>query len=246
MRSSLKMAVALTAVTMLTAGPALSPAAHAQATPGPSAQPAQPQEGKPQPGPTAANLSDQDRSFIQKLHKGGMMMVCLSTVAAKQSDDPKVREFAVKTLEDMGKAGGMLMAMAKASGIDLPKNSPDDVKRLTEALSKDTGSTLDREYMAQIVPGSTMAVNLFKDESKKGQDPKFVEFASEMLPKIEQHQQMAVDVSQNMGVSQAKQEQKEQKAGQPESGSSPPPGSEPQGAAGNGKTAAPEKPGAEK
>lgn len=143
------------------------------------------------------------------------------------------------TIANMSMAGGMLHAMAKEAGIDLPQQPPDDVKKLRDGLAADKGGTLDHEYMAQIVPASTVAVNMFKDEVSKGENPKFVQFAKQMLPKIEKHQQMAVQLSQNMGVAQAK---KEQPAGQPTAGSSAPPQPETQGAAGNNAP----KPGGEK
>jgi predicted outer membrane protein len=84
-----------------------------------------------------------------------MMQVELSQVAAEQTDNPKVRDFAITAIANLGKAGGMLNAMAKEAGSDLPQQPPDDVKKLTDGLAADQGKTLDHEYMAQIVPAST-------------------------------------------------------------------------------------------
>jgi putative membrane protein len=156
-----------------------------------------------------------------------MMQVALSRIAATKTTNPKVRKFAVTTIANMAQAGGALHVMAKMAGKELPQQPPADVQQLARGLSADTGGTLDHEYMAQIVPASTVAVNLFKDEGQKGENPQLVAFAKKMLPKIEQHQKMAVELSQNMGQQQAKAEKGVPQGGA--GGSAPPKPASPSG-----------------
>lgn len=148
-------------------------------------------------------MSDQDRTFIQKAAQGGMMQLELSKIAVERTQSPKVKQFALQSVENFAKAGGMLSAMAQSMGMQLPQQPPPEAKKLGHALAADRGKLLDQEYMALIVPASTVAVNLFKSETEGGQNPKLREFASRMLPKLEQHHKMAVQLSENMGARQA-------------------------------------------
>ena len=168
-----------------------------------SAPPAQAQAPAPMAKPQRAPLSAQDKAFIQQAARGGMMQVQLSKFAVERSRNPKVKRFALKSVVAFSKAGGMLSAMAHGMGMQLPQQPPAMAQKLGSALAADRGTLLDQEYMAQMVPASTVAVNLFKSEANGGQNPKLRKFASRMLPKLEQHQKMAVRLSQNMGVRQA-------------------------------------------
>lgn len=136
-----------------------------------------------------SKLPQPDRGFLKQAAHGGMLQVALSTVAAEQADDPKVRRFAVKSLKDFAMAGGMLHAIAEQLGHPLPTQPPQDVKKLRSALAADSPGQIDHEYLAMIGPPSDVAVNLFQDEAQSGQVPQLKNFAQKMLPKLQKHNQ---------------------------------------------------------
>ena len=152
------------------------------------------------------SLSDKDKAFVQMAVKGGALQIELSKVEAEQGQSPQVKRYALETVENMSKAAGMLHALASNFGMNLPQEPPQDVEKLTKALSQDKGDLIDSEYMARLVPASAVAVNRFKDEADDGQNPKLVGFAKQMLPKLEQHQKMAVRISETVGKAEAQSE----------------------------------------
>lgn len=148
----------------------------------------------------SAKLSEQDRFFVQKVKKGGALQVALSTVEAQQGQYPRVREFAVETVKNMSQTGGTLHAIASSQGMDLPTEPPEDVKQLKKALAANEGELVDQEYIKQVLPASVVAVNVFEDQVRNGQNPKLVSFAEKMLPKLKQHKQKAETLAGAMGV----------------------------------------------
>lgn len=141
-------------------------------------------------------LSSQDKAFMHKVAKGGALQIALSKVEVQQGKNPKVKKLALQTVENMSKAGGMLQAIANGLGTSLPQQPPEAVQRLKSALAADNGSLVDSEYLAQLLPASTVAVNVFKDEIDHGKNPKLVHFAKRLLPKLKKHRKMVVALSE--------------------------------------------------
>lgn len=74
-----------------------------------------------------------------------------------------------------------------------------DARKLTEALAHDPSGVIDEEYMAQVLPASTMTVSLFESEAQSGQNPKLKQFATRMLPELQQRRNLAVRLSKSPG-----------------------------------------------
>ncbi|MGE3280043.1 MAG: DUF4142 domain-containing protein [Alphaproteobacteria bacterium] len=205
MRWTIGSAVALPAAALFMALPVLSSAAEAQSTPtqpGQQAeQPAQPaqqteQPAQPQTSPSAGRdesppgitiVSEQDRFFVHKVATGAMLQIALSKVAAEQTGDPQVRQFAQNTVDQFGKAAKKLRQIAGEVGISIPEQPPGQVQTLKDALAELEIGTLNRQYLALILPVSVVAVNMFEQEANDGANPKLVNFAQTMLPKIREH-----------------------------------------------------------
>lgn len=180
----------------------LSAAAAALATAGAFAQTQQSPQGQPpapQAAPQAKPLSDQDKAFIKKAAQDDTMQVELGKLAAGQAQSPKVRRFALQSAETFSSAGGTLEAIARNMGAQLPQQPDPDTRKLAQALAADPTAVVDEEYLAQIVPASTVAVNVFESEAEGGQNPKLKQFASTFLPKLRQQRNTAVRLAENPG-----------------------------------------------
>lgn len=137
--------------------------------------------------------------FARKAARGGMLQVSLSKVAAKQANDQQVQQFAQQTVNSMSQAGKKLQSIAKQSNLDLPKQPGEQARQLQDALAELEGDLLKRDYMWNMVAASTVAVNVFEEEAEEGSSPKLVKLAEQMLPKLQQHRQKAVQIWGNMG-----------------------------------------------
>lgn len=176
----------------------LSAVAAALATAGALARTPQSTQSQP-PAPQAAPLSDQDRAFIRKAARGGTMQVELGKLAAEQAQSPEVRRFAAQSVETFSSAAGTLDAIARNVGAQPPQQPDPDTRKLAQALAADPAAVVAEEYLAQVVPASTVAVNLFESEAEGGRNPKLKQFASTFLPKLQQQRNGAVRLAENPG-----------------------------------------------
>ncbi|MEJ2377229.1 MAG: DUF4142 domain-containing protein [Pseudolabrys sp.] len=151
------------------------------------------------PSPAKLALSAQDEQFAHKAAAGGALQIALSKIEIDQGRYPKVVQFARTTEKNFAQGAKKLHRLAGAIGIALPQKPPADVRTLARALAADRGDLVDREYMAQMVPASTVAVNVFDAEAHSGKNRKLVLFAFHMLPKLKQHHSRALAVVANMG-----------------------------------------------
>jgi predicted outer membrane protein len=70
-----------------------------------------------------------------------------------------------------------------------------------EKLSKLSGPEFDREYMRQQLKAHEKAISLFEREANSGKDPELKAFASNTLPALREHQQLARDTASKVGIS---------------------------------------------
>src|SRR3954469_6172418 len=91
----------------------------------------------------AADLSSQDRKFVEEAAKGGMMEVHMGQIAAQHGMDPAVKKFGERMVKDHGKANEELADLAKKKAVTLP---PDDPNIANKSWTKKTGADFDKAY----------------------------------------------------------------------------------------------------
>lgn len=137
---------------------------------------------------------------MQKAAQSAMTEVDFGKLAAEKAPSPSVRQFALRSVATFSRAGGMLNALAGDAGVTLPRQPSPDARKLTEALAHDPAGVIDEEYMAQVLPASTMTVSLFESEAQNGRNPKLKQFATRMLPELQQRRNLAVRLSKSPGT----------------------------------------------
>ena len=172
-------------------------------------QPTQPTPGVPNtPGTPAAatttpinsdsELDADDRSFLESAAQSGHLEVEGSKLALEKSANAQVKEFAQKMIDDHGKAGQKLADLAKQKGFDAPTGPTlmQQAKLKTLGL-RDEG--FDKAYADGIgVSAHEDAVELFQKASTDAKDADVKQFATETLPTLQQHLQMAQTLQQNV------------------------------------------------
>ena len=146
--------------------------------------------------PATTKMSSADRSFINKAAQGGMAEVELGKLAAQRASDPQVKQFAQRMVDDHSKANDKLKQVASSKSITLPTDLPSDVKREEDKLNKLSGTQFDKEYMNHMMSDHKKDASLFKSGAKS-KDPDVAQFASETLPTIEQHLQLAQSIAKS-------------------------------------------------
>jgi putative membrane protein len=142
-------------------------------------------------GASDAKLAHHDRKFVEDAAKGGMAEVQLGQLAAQKAQSAEVKQFGQKMVDDHTKANDQLKQLASDKGIELPTDVDSSARREHDKLSKMSGDDFDREYMKHMVSDHKKDVKDFADEAKSGKDADVKSFASQTLPTLQQHLQLA-------------------------------------------------------
>ena len=142
------------------------------------------------PGATG-KLAASDSSFLKKAAAGGTEEVELGKLAADKASDPDVKKFGQKMVDDHGKANEDLMKLAQQKGVDVPSGLNASGQKDKDRLSKMSGAQFDRAYMKMMVSDHKKDVAEFEKVSKHAKDPDVRSFASEKLPTLKEHLEMA-------------------------------------------------------
>jgi len=153
----------------------------------------------------AVKASGKDQQFLRHAASDGLAEVQLGQVAAERATNPEVQRFGQRMVTDHTKANQELMALAQSKNISLPKETDKQHQKTAEALAKKQGASFDREYMRHMVTAHEKAVQLFSTEAKEGHNADIKAFASQTLPTLQEHLQMARQLTQQSGsMSQAR------------------------------------------
>jgi predicted outer membrane protein len=146
-----------------------------------------------------AGLSSQDSQFLRRAIEGANLQIELGKVAAVQGESPGLREIAQTGVQSFSKAEKMLGTLAERLHANLQQISVQDVRMLRHGLAADSGPVLDEEFVAQVLPANTVAVNLFSSEAQRGNNPALVQFARDMLPALQERQANLLHLTFVMG-----------------------------------------------
>ena len=176
--------MALLAATTATAQPATgNPAAMSPGTP------------QSAPGmPAAHQPNENDRLFVRQATIGGNAEVQFGQLAEQKSRTQPVRDFGHQMVADHGKANQQLAQLAKAANLPQPADLDEEHKALRGELDKLGGAQFDLAYIRGQVADHQKTAQLFEWEIGFGQDPQLKAFASEILPIVLRHLQMASNI----------------------------------------------------
>lgn len=143
----------------------------------------------------SGQLSSADKQFVVKAAEGGQAEVQLGELAQQKSQDPKVKEFAQRMVNDHSKANDQLKSLASNKGITLPSEPDAKEKAEKNRLSKLSGEQFDRAYMDHMVKDHVKDVSEFRKEAQSAKDSDVKQFASSTLPTLEEHLKQAKSIA---------------------------------------------------
>jgi putative membrane protein len=137
------------------------------------------------------NLPSGEERFMKEAASGGLMEVELGKIAAEKGSHQRVKEFGKRMQADHGKANEQLKKIASSKGVDLPTQPSGEHKSTMDKLAKLTGAEFDREYMDAMVDDHKEDIEKFQTQADKGKDPDLKKFASDNLPVLKKHLELA-------------------------------------------------------
>ena len=148
--------------------------------------------GKESKGTTdKGKLPSGEERFMKEAASGGLMEVELGKIAAEKGSHQRVKEFGKRMQADHSKANDQLKKIAAKKGVDLPSEPSGEHKSTMDKLTKLSGAEFDREYMDAMVDDHKEDIEKFQTQADKGKDPDLKKFASDNLPVLKKHLELA-------------------------------------------------------
>ena len=138
-----------------------------------------------------SKLPSGEERFMKEAASGGLMEVELGKFAAEKGSHQRVKEFGKRMQADHSKANAQLKKIASSKGVDLPTQPSGEHKSTMDKLTKLSGAEFDREYMEAMVDDHKEDIEKFQTQADKGKDPELKKFASETLPILKKHLELA-------------------------------------------------------
>lgn len=140
-----------------------------------------------------SQVSDKDRKFVKETVEGNLYEVKLSNLALIKSVTPSVKVLAKTIVDDHSKSGNELKELAEKKGIAVPSTLNDKAMKYFDKLSKKEGKDFDKAYSKCMKMDHKKDICRYKKQAKKGGDSDLKAWASNMIPSLERHKDMADD-----------------------------------------------------
>jgi putative membrane protein len=151
------------------------------------------QNAVPAPGDTMT-----DASFAQLAAAGGLAEIEMGRMVMERGSNADVRRFGQQMVEEHTAANAKLSEAAASLAITLP-SQPTPADQATAAqLAKLDGSELDRAYIEAQVKAHTRMISLLRWQIASGETPALKSFASQTLPIVTRHLEMAEALKQSL------------------------------------------------
>lgn len=141
--------------------------------------------------PKAEVSNTVDVVFLKQLAIGGRAEVELGKLTGQRGDSKDVDAFGQRMQHDHGGANSKLASIARSAGVELPKDLDAEHEAARRELSELNGSAFDLKYIDSQIKDHQKAVQLLIHEIGSGQDSRVRAFASETLPTVAEHLEMA-------------------------------------------------------
>ena len=142
-------------------------------------------------------------AFLKQAAEINLGEVQLGKLAEQKGNNPAIRDFGKRMVEDHTKAEDNLRQIAQQQGVTLPSNPGQHVTSLQQQLSGATGAQFDQIYIEHMLSGHKGAIDAFENEIEHGSNPAIKGYAESTLPVIQDHIRIAEDVAGKMGLAGA-------------------------------------------
>jgi putative membrane protein len=144
-----------------------------------------------------SQVNKRDREFMEDIAHANLAEIDTSKLALEKSQDPQVRQFAQKMIDDHTKALDELRSIAEKKGVTLPTETDLAHKTVATGLKALSGQTFDHQYIARVGVGDhERAHKLLAKVQKNALDPDLKAYADKTIKAVDQHLAMAQDIKQ--------------------------------------------------
>jgi putative membrane protein len=130
-------------------------------------------------------------TFIRNAAEGNMAEVKLGELAQQKAQNPEVKKFAERMIQDHSKAEEELKQVASHEHVNLPTGTSAKTGATYRSLEKLSGPEFDKAYARTMLQDHQKDVSEFKREASTLPDGPAKQYAQQTLPTLESHLQEA-------------------------------------------------------
>jgi len=146
----------------------------------------------------AQSLAEADEAFLKKAAQANLAEIEAGTLAQEKSTRSDIKQFGQKMVQDHSKTLQELQSLAKTKGVSLP-DAPDEAHQaLAKQLASASGKEFDAVYVKNAGVADHKAAKQLFESGTKSKDAAVGAFAKKVLPHIEHHLAMAMQLSEKM------------------------------------------------
>jgi putative membrane protein len=153
--------------------------------------------------PDQARTAHQDTEFLKQANQGSVDEIDLAQIALKKSDDPDVKDFAQKMIDEHNKLLDNMKPFDMQAGVSIPEHdsaATDAEKAKLELLS---GKTFDKAYLKEMVEDHHKVLEAFLSEEKSTGYPAFKTAVEQGEQVVRGHLEMADKLARKDGLTPA-------------------------------------------
>lgn len=149
---------------------------------------------------TSGGFSSSDRAFVMTAAEGGMKEVQMGQMALEKAQDPAVKSYAQKLVDDHTRANQELTSLMQSKGLDSPdKTAPTKQSNTSDMhMSSMNGTSFDRSWVHYMVQDHQKDVREFQQEAKRAQDPELKAWIEKTIPVLQDHLRQAQQLQSTM------------------------------------------------
>lgn len=151
----------------------------------------------------AVTLTPYDKEFMMGAARSGMMEAQLGNIATQKASHADVKKFAQRIATDHSQASQMLRQLAASLNITLPQELDPDQRNAVSRMENTSSKDFDREFMKTMVTDHTKDVSEYERAASQATNTEIKQYASQMLPALRDHLQMARNIAGKMGIKPA-------------------------------------------
>jgi putative membrane protein len=145
----------------------------------------------------AQKMDNNDAAALKQLVQANLNEVEAGKLGASKAQSPAVKQFGQKMADDHGKMVQELTSLAKRKDVAAPdKAALKDLAQM-KLLERKSGADFDHEYMDHMVKDHEKDLKDVQAIAEKAKDAEFKAAVQKAIPVIQQHLQMAQQISKS-------------------------------------------------
>lgn len=142
-----------------------------------------------------------DEQFVRKAAAGGATEVEAGKMALRNSQTAEVKSFAQRMINEHTRVNQQLRSTADRKQIRVPNIIEPQRQRALDRLARLQGPDFDRAYAEQMLKDHRETLTLFEAEARDGKDAELKAFATDTVPVLKQHLELARTLAGRFGKS---------------------------------------------